>query len=91
MSDNEISANQVKNQIHEDEMVKFGQDIEKMMSEGLTMIEAISEYCEMHDMEAESIVDYISPNMMKDLTREASEKNLVQKSARLKDVDAFFK
>lgn len=85
----ELNANQLKNIVHQSVMVEFTKHIEKMKSEGLTFIEAISEYCEINNIEPEEIVDYISPAMLKKITKEASQGNMIVKGSRTKDLDIF--
>lgn len=70
-------------------MLEFTKQIEKMKGEGLTTIEAVAEYCEMSGIDAEEILDYISPAMLKRITKEASKANMIVKGARTKELDIF--
>lgn len=59
--------------------LKFQQEVERLRKGGLTMLEAIQEYCEAHSIEPESIPRMLTPAMLDHLHSEAQEFNLVKR------------
>lgn len=63
--------------------LKFQQEVDRLRKGGLTMLEAIQEYCETHMIEPESIPRMLTPAMLDHLHSEAQEFNLVKKVNRV--------
>ncbi len=65
------------------QIASFHKEIYRLVGEGLTLIEAITEYCEARDVEVHTVVKLIDPAMIGDITTQAIKTNLLKKEYRV--------
>lgn len=82
----EIMAELLEDGVSQTQMETFHSRIYEMVAEGLSVIEAISDYCEEHEIDPQVIKKLINPVMMDDLTKEACTKNLLKPSLRVNEI-----
>lgn len=65
--------------VQEDQILRFQEEIENLVENGgLTFIEAICHYCDMCDVDVESVKNLISVSLMSKIHKEASDLNLLK-------------
>lgn len=65
--------------VQEDQILKFQEEIENLVENGgLNYIEAICHYCDMCDVDVESVKNLISVSLMSKIHEEASNLNLLK-------------
>lgn len=65
--------------VQEEQVLKFQERIESLVSSGLSYLESIQEYCELDNVEVDTVKSLISPNLMSKLIDEARERNLLER------------
>jgi hypothetical protein len=82
MAKKSIVVNGESVKVFQEQILMFQNKVEALVkSDGLTYLEAISHYCELSDIELESVNAIISPVLLEKLTKEAIENNLIKSSS----------
>lgn len=67
-------------EIKQETMLNFHQQVEELVFEGISYIEAITEVCERNDIDIEDVKSILSPNLLMKLTEEAANLNLIRET-----------
>ena len=67
----------------EDLVMRFQEEVERSVELGLTYLEAITDYCETHQVEIETVKELISPALMSKLMHEAQGLKLIKEQPTL--------
>ena len=70
--------------VRQEQMVRLQQQIDSIVAQGVSYIDAVVEYCEENDMDVDMIINIIPQSLKSHIMQEAEELNLLKgKSIRL--------